>query len=153
MRTIVTLFCILLSCSLPALTRAQGIIVDTSDNLMAHNGPEATGVVVHSDPRLAVLVKKHSNIKKGLIRSGRGYRVQIYAGNDRNKATQIKVDFMRRFPGVRTYLTYSAPQFRVKVGDYQTRGDAQKIYNQVRALYTPVMIVPDLIVVNTLKDD
>jgi hypothetical protein len=113
----------------------------------------ARGIVLHADPRLAVLVKKSTNIKRGLIRSGKGYRVQIYNGNDRAAATRIKIDFMRRFPGVRTYMTYVAPQFRVKVGDFQSRGDAQRMYSQVSGLYRPVMIVPDLIVVNTLRDD
>lgn len=113
----------------------------------------ARGIVLHADPRLAVLVKKSTNIKRGLIRSGKGYRVQIYNGNDRAAATRVKLDFMRRFPGVRTYMTYVAPQFRVKVGDFQSRGDAQRMYSQVSGLYRPVMIVPDLIVVNTLRDD
>lgn len=113
----------------------------------------ARGIVLHADPRLAVLVTKSSNIKRGLIRSGKGYRVQIYNGNDRAAATRIKIDFMRRFPGVRTYMTYVAPQFRVKVGDFQSRGDAQRLYSQVSSLYRPTMIVPDLIVVNTLRDD
>ena len=113
----------------------------------------ATGVVIHADPRLAILEKKHKNIQMGVIRSGRGYRVQIYNGNDRTKATQIKVDFMRRFPGVRTYLSYVQPQFRLKVGDYKTRGEAQAMLQAVRSLYVPSMIVSDIIVINTLKDD
>jgi hypothetical protein len=112
-----------------------------------------TGVIVHADPRLAVLERKHRNVQLGVIRSGRGYRVQIYNGNDRSKATQIKVDFMRRFPGVRTYLTYVQPQFRVKVGDYRTHNEAEQMYNQVSRFYNPSMIVPDIIVINTLRDD
>ena len=112
-----------------------------------------TGVIVHSDPRLAVLERKHRNVQLGVIRSGRGYRVQIYNGNERAKANQIKVDFMRHFPGVRTYLTYVQPQFRVKVGDYRTREEAQQMYNQVYNLYNPSMIVPDIIIINTLRDD
>ncbi len=115
--------------------------------------PEAKGVIIHADERLAVLEKKNKNIQMGVIRSGRGFRVQIYNGNDRAKATQTKVDFMKRFPGVRTYLTYVQPQFRVKVGDFRTRAEAQKMYEQASTLYNPCMIVPDIIVINTLKDD
>lgn len=111
------------------------------------------GVIIHADPRLAILEKKHRNIQLGVIRSGRGYRVQIYNGNDRNKANEIKVDFMRRFPGVRTYLTYVQPQFRVKVGDYRTREEAHGMYTQVSPLYNPSMIVPDIVMINTLKDE
>ena len=60
---------------------------------------------------------------------------------------------MRRFPGVRTYMTYVQPQFRVKVGDYRTREDALEMYRQASQLYNPSMIVPDIIVINTLRDD
>lgn len=112
-----------------------------------------TGVVMHSDPRLAILLKKYRNVQLGVIRSGRGYRVQIYNGNDRVKANQIRVDFMRRYPNVRTYLTYVQPQFRVKVGDFASRGEAYKFYVEVSNIYDPCMIVPDIVVINTLKDD
>lgn len=113
----------------------------------------AEGVIVHADPDVDVLLKKYRNVQQGVIRSGRGYRVQIYAGNDRAKANQTKIDFMRRFPGMRAYLSYVQPQFRVKVGDYRTREEAREMYQKVNTLYNPCMIVPDLIVINTLQND
>lgn len=109
--------------------------------------------LIHADPRLAILIKKHKNVQLGVIRSGRGFRVQIYNGNDRTAANRIKVDFMRRFPNVRTYMTYVQPQFRVKVGDFSSRAAAQKLYEEVSTLYNPCMIVPDIIVINTLKEN
>lgn len=114
-----------------------------------------TGVVLHADQRLAIVTKKHVSYAPGIY-SGRGYRVQIYSGNDRNKANKIKVDFLRTYPGVRAYLSYSSPQFRVKVGDYRSRGEAEKMYQQVEGRYRPCMIVPDIIkinILNTQKDD
>lgn len=119
------------------------------------DGDTATGVVLHADQRLAIVTRKHVTNAPGIY-SGHGYRVQIYSGSDRNKANNIKVDFLRHFPGVRAYLTYSSPQFRVKVGDYRSRGEAEKMYQQVEGRYRPCMIVPDIIRINTLntqKDD
>jgi len=113
----------------------------------------ATGVTLHADPRLDVVVKKYRNVQLGVIRSGHGFRVQIYNGNDRIKANQIRVDFIRRYPKTRTYLTYVQPQFRVKVGDFRTRGEAQQAYDELTAIYMPCMIVPDIIVINTMNDD
>ena len=119
--------------------------------------PDTTGVVLHADPRLAVLfVKKHETGFHGIrgsIRSVRGFRVQIYNGNDRGIATQRKIDFIRRFPNVRSYISYRAPTFRVKVGDFKTRADAYKLYQQVSALYNPCMVVPDIVEINSLRDD
>jgi len=101
-------------------------------------------VVVHTDPRLEVILKRHKQVQTGAARSQRGYRVQIYSGNDRHKANEIRMDFMKRFPEVRTYLSYVQPQFRVKVGDYVDREEARLMYLKVSPLYNPCMIVPDI---------
>lgn len=123
---------------------------------------DSTGVVLHADPRLSLLVyntkPEHHNVtpsgrKTGSIYSSRGFRVQIYSGNDRNVATQRKIDFLRRFPGIRTYMTYVAPTFRVKVGDYKDRKSAQLMYQQVSKLYNPCMIVNDIIEINTFRNN
>jgi len=114
-------------------------------------GGDTAGVAVYGDPRLEVLTRKRPPAP--VIRSGSGYRVQIYSGSDRGKAIRIKTDFMRRFPGVRTYMSYVQPQFRVKVGDYRTREEAAKMYRQVNTLYSPCMIVPDIVEINTFRDD
>ena len=142
--------CILLLACLCFARNAKSQIVVSEYRMM---DSAQSGVVVHADPRLAIVTKKHKEVQRGVIRSGRGYRVQIYSGNDRNRATQIKIDFMRRYPGVQTYMSYSQPQFRLKVGNFRTRGEAQDFFNQVRTIYNPSMIVPDIIVINTLKDD
>jgi len=123
---------------------------------ISYDAQDTSGIVVHADPRLAMVVKKKPvSAVRGGIYSAHGYRVQIYNGSDRNQATQVKLDFMRRFPGVRTYMTYVQPQFRVKVGDFRSRAEAQKIYQQVNDIYTPCMIVPDIVEINNVshRDD
>jgi hypothetical protein len=139
------LLIILLIALLPQPLEAQTVPKDT------------LGVVMHADPRLAVLFvkKRESGYKgiKGSIHSARGFRVQIYSGNDRGMATQRKIDFIRRFPNMRSYMSYIAPTFRVKVGDFKTRQEAYKFYQQVNDIYTPCMVVPDIVEINTLRDD
>jgi hypothetical protein len=119
--------------------------------------PDSTGVVLHADPRMKLLfVKKHESGYRGIrgsIRSARGFRVQIYNGNDRTVATQRKVDFIRRFPSHRSYMSYIAPTFRVKVGDFKSRAEAVRFWQQINSLYTPSMVVPDIVEINTLRDD
>jgi hypothetical protein len=142
---------LLLALCMAVDSRAQIVVNENAGG--NSNAGTKQGIVIHADDRLAVLLKKHKNAQLGVIRSGQGYRVQIYNGNDRVKANQIKVDFIRRFPGIRTYLTYVLPQFRVKVGDFRTRAEAFELYKKVSDMYNPSMIVPDIIVINTLRDD
>ncbi len=108
-------------------------------------------VSIHADPRLAVVVNKPSNANRAFIGKVRGFRVQIYNGNDRKKASQIKLDFMRAFPGVRSYMIYNNPQFRIRVGDFRSRKEALELYNKVSAKFNPSMVVPDVVNINTAR--
>lgn len=117
------------------------------------DGSNGGNVVIHNDPRLNLLLDKHRNVQLGVIRQGKGYRVQIYYGNDRNKASQIKVDFMRRYPDVRATLSYIHPQYRVKVGDFATQKEAWEFYREIDDYYSPCMVVPDRVLINTLNND
>lgn len=122
---------------------------------VTYNTPEAadSNVRIFSDPRLDLVVEKHTKIERGGIRTGRGYRVQIYYGSDRNEARARKLDFMRRYPEIQTYMSYVQPQYRVKVGNFASREDALDIYNQAIAIYGAAMIVPDIVTINTLEYD
>jgi hypothetical protein len=113
--------------------------------------PDTGYVNIHADQRLAVVVNKPTNVNRGFIGKVRGFRVQIYNGNDRKKASQAKLDFMRAFPGVRSYLVYNNPQFRVRAGDFRSRKDAMDLYNKVSAKFNPCMIVPDVVNINTVR--
>ena len=110
-----------------------------------------TGYVnIHADPKLALVVKKPA-APRPFIGRVRGFRVQIYNGNDRKKASQAKVTFMRQFPGIRSYLVYANPQFRVRVGDFTSRKGAMELYNKLSGIFNPSMIVPDVVNVATVK--
>ena len=87
------------------------------------------------------------NVK--VIYSGKGFRVQIYNGTDRARALAIKSEFIRNNPGVRTYLTFTPPCFRVKVGNYRNRSDAVGMWREANSTYNPSMIVPDIITIST----
>lgn len=117
----------------------------------AQNPDTGSTVNIHADQRLAVVVNKPSNAGRIFIGKVRGFRVQIYNGNDRKKASQVKLDFMRAFPGVRSYMVYNNPQFRIRVGDFKSRKEAMELYNKVSAKFNPSMIVPDVVNINTAR--
>lgn len=114
---------------------------------------DTTGVVIHADERLAILTETKKTHSRGGMRSGRGYRVQIYSGGDRAKATQVKIDFIRRFPSQRSYLSYVSPTYRVKAGNFRSRSEADQFARQVRSYYSSTIVVPDIIEFNSLRRD
>lgn len=114
--------------------------------------PWAGNIQLFTDPRLAVLLDAHKNLHYGGVRRMRGFRVQIYSGNDRTEAINRKVEFMRRYPRIKTYMIYAQPQYRVRVGNFATRADAAELYMEAIAIFGAAMIVPENVIVNTFDD-
>ena len=77
-----------------------------------------------------------------------GYRIQIaaYSGvNSKAQAESIRNSFNSMFPYTRSYLIYTEPYFKVRVGNYFTRLQAYKDLEKIRETYPSAYIVPDKI--------
>ncbi len=72
-----------------------------------------------------------------------GYRIQIHFGGEREKAKTMKTKFLQQFPDVPAYEVYQQPNFKVRVGDFRTRLDAQKFMNQMASAFPSAFIVSD----------
>ncbi len=66
-----------------------------------------------------------------------GYRVQVFDDNNprtaRNNAESAHARMRAGFPHLRSYLTFNSPYWRVKVGDFRTRAEAQAVLEQIKA--------------------
>lgn len=115
------------------------------------NGQTGTGsVVVNKDPRLDLLVSKQIEINEVTTRYSRryspGFRLLVISSNDRNKVMEVKTKMYRQFPELNAYLMYQAPFFRLKVGNFKERLDAEAYLGQVQKLVeSNVYVVPDTI--------
>lgn len=120
-------------------------------NAQSNESGDSGYVNIHADPRLATLVKKAEPKSERSAPHGpyktKGFRVQIYNGSDRAKATDTKLKFLKGFPGTRAYLVYNSPNFRVRVGDYKTRNEAQAMLSRLSIYFNTAMIVPDMITI------
>ncbi len=83
------------------------------------------------------ITRKVSSVSKG-------YRIQIYSGADREAAKATKISFMKRFPSVRSYISYEVPYYKIKVGDFKTRKEATEFHRYLGKTYSTT-IVPSLI--------
>lgn len=70
----------------------------------------------------------------------KGFRVQIYAGTDRSEAYAIQSRFQNQYANMDAYITYSEPNYRVKVGDFKYRSQANEFMNIIRSQYKSVFV-------------
>lgn len=74
--------------------------------------------------------------------SSYGYRVQIYSGSNRTTAFNAQARCNRELPDMRTYITYREPNFKVLAGDFRTRLEAERMKQQLLALFPTIFIIP-----------
>lgn len=70
----------------------------------------------------------------------RGFRVQIYSGSNRSEAYAIQARFKNQYTDIDTYITYSSPNYRVKVGDFRSRSQANEFMKTIRSQYKNVFV-------------
>ena len=72
----------------------------------------------------------------------RGYRIQIYFGGERRQASRVKARFLKQYPEREAYTLYQRPSFKVRVGNFRNKLEAQKLYHQLDQRFQTVFIVP-----------
>ena len=98
----------------------------------------------HVNRKVAVLMDTVASVNKN-IKYAQGYRILAYNGSDRQDVMNLRKSILRRVPEVKDYLTYNQPNFRLKVGDFFSRLEAQQVLNQISDLIPNAQIVQDQI--------
>ena len=107
-------------------------------------------VMVTKDPQIDSLIAKRLELSKD-SRSGNsisvsGFRVQIFSGLERQQAYAEQAKFKVRFPVYKIYISYVQPNYRVRVGDFRTRLEAEKFMNELKRYYSSMFIFSEMII-------
>ncbi|WP_285010417.1 SPOR domain-containing protein [Pedobacter faecalis] len=107
-------------------------------------------VTVIKDPMIDSLIVKRIQLstkaaspgapKPGPVVSQTGYRVQIFYGSDRRKVFSEQARFKVLYPSLNTYITYKEPNYYLRVGDFRTRLEAQRLMNELRPDFPTLFI-------------
>ena len=76
-----------------------------------------------------------------------GFRILLYSGNDRDEAGHAKEAAYRVFPKADVYMAYSAPTFKVRIGDYYSRFDAWQDLLKLREQFPRAVITSEIVVI------
>jgi hypothetical protein len=115
-------------------------------------------VIVSADPRLELLSKKQSQINKlssfkNSAGQYKGYRVMIINTNNRDLAYKMRTDILRYFPDKNLYMSYQAPYFKLKAGDFTKREDAEKFRKELAKYFKESFFVISDIVKVTVEEE
>ena len=105
-------------------------------------------VEIVKDARIDTFAARRLELAKAISADGgmiNGFRVQIFTGADRKEAYNTQAKFQEQYPDVRTYVIYNDPNFKVRVGDFRTRLDAEKMQDELKKWFTGLFIIQEKI--------
>ncbi|TSA64032.1 MAG: SPOR domain-containing protein [Sediminibacterium sp.] len=115
-------------------------------------------VIVHKDARLDVLTAKQLQINNRaaqLTSTGqyKGFRIQVLSTASRDLAFKTKADLLARFPDQKTVTLFQSPNFKVRMGNFITKAEAEKFRLSINKLFPDgVFIVEDTIDYTPIKE-
>ena len=126
------------------------IVVLLSFFLAQFAGAQDKGrVVVIKDPQIDSLISKRLALSRASASGNSvtilGFRVQIFSGLGRDEAYAEQTRFKLLHPNITSYVSYTQPNYRVRVGDFRTKLEAQKFMNELKKKYTSMFIFAERI--------
>lgn len=113
-----------------------------ASSLFAQNKGSITikGEIIYLDSLIDKTTEKNK-INKTIS----GFRIQLFSGNERINANNIKTKFLKLYPEQNAYLSYQQPYFKVRVGDFRTKLEAKIFLNKIKIEFEECIIITDKI--------
>jgi hypothetical protein len=76
-----------------------------------------------------------------------GHTIQIYSGQKKEEALNTKTKMSELIPDLKANVQYQQPKFRVTVGKYFTRLEAQRDLYRLKRVFANAILVPERIMI------
>jgi len=125
--------------------------VNVFEQLAKPDSTTGAAVNFHQDQRIDQLFLDRQMIRAGV--ETQGWRVQVFSSNvqqtARAEAFRIKALVENSFPEIGVYESFTAPFWRVRVGDFLSREEAEQKRTELRrafpAIQREMVVVRDMI--------
>ena len=116
--------------------------------LLAETGPNGNRVTLVQQEALYRAVQQQ--ILQNASQKIQGYRIRIFSSNQqnaRNTSMALKEEFERQYPYIKAYLDHRDIDFRVTVGDFRTRSEAERFIKilKTQTAYRSAIVIGDAI--------
>ena len=102
-----------------------------------------------------------SRADAGVVQEVDGFRVQVFSSLDRNEAVMAEIDVSTWWQGLpeqtkneygvnaslAVYNNFKQPLYRVRVGDFTRRANAERLMSIMASRFATVFVVPDRVTI------
>ena len=94
---------------------------------------------VSQDPKFEQLLNEKRKINTSLTMND-SYKIQIFNGSS-DKAKQTLTDFKQNFSDIDATIIFNTPNYKVWVGNFKTRIEAERNLIEIKKVYTIVNLI------------
>lgn len=103
-------------------------------------------VEITKDPRIENLIKQEGTVVPPATSPQiTGYRIQLFFDTNKEAVNEARSKFIALHPKIDTYVTYVSPNFFLKVGDFRTQLEAEKIKSSIESQFPTSNIIKEKI--------
>lgn len=135
----------------PFLVSAQ----QNASNADKKSSKQEGKVEVYQDSRVDSIVKMHVHYNTSQS-TFEGYRIQVFfdAGNNSlNGAQAAQANYQMLYPGDTAYISFSEPYYKVRVGDFRTRLEAESYLRKIATDFPNAFVIRDKILFPKMDDE
>jgi hypothetical protein len=108
-------------------------------------------VTVIQDPLVDTVIQQYEALRLKIMENPDnkdipGYRIQIFFDsgiNSSDRARQAREEFLALYPDMPAYVSWKAPNYRVRVGDFRSRLEAEKVLQSILIGYPNAWVIKD----------
>lgn len=140
--------------------------VQANQNTQKHNIVDAltttdstthSTVKIHQDKRIDQLLANKKHLSSQDPTMANGFRVQVFSSNvqrtAKNEAFKIEKQIKDQFPDEAVYVNYTSPFWKVRVGDFRTQAEAQRVRAKLKEAFpnlkSEIYIVKEQIIISS----
>jgi SPOR domain len=112
---------------------------------------KAQGISINEDPTITRMMESYINGNKA-AQVITGFRIQLTATTDRVKMDGTVSAFKAKYPGVYVDWLHEKPYYKVKIGGFTSKPNAERYLKSIKLDYPEAYIVSDKVKSNELTN-
>lgn len=108
-------------------------------HLICFSSLKAQSVTVNQDPKFEQLLNEKRKINSSITINNR-YKIQIFNGNN-EASKKALIDFKKEFKNYDATIIFSTPAYKVWIGNFKTRIEAEKNLDIIKKKYENAIII------------
>jgi SPOR domain len=130
----------------PKYSEPKPVKTSTSQKIKVLDSPAINAISEgKNDTQMVEEKLKQLSEYNSKISDGQGFRIQVFAGNSKIDFENTRSYLLRYHHNLQLYESFSQPTYRIKVGDFLTRSEAETHYNALKGKFETARIINDKI--------